>query len=68
MSSILFAIPSCRKIDENGFRIYTIKAGKHKSRSKIKITRTDELKFQAIFDSSAIYTSADPINQYDINK
>ena len=68
MSSILFAIPSCRKIDENGFRTYTIKCGKHKSRSKIKTTRTDELKFQAIFDSSAIYTSADPINQYDINK
>ena len=68
MSSILFASPSCKKIDEDGFRIYTIKCGKHKSRSAIKFTRSNTLSFQVIFDESAIYTSNDPINQYDINK
>ena len=49
MSSILFASPSCKKIDEDGFRIYTIKCGKHKSRSAIKFTRSNTLSFQVIF-------------------
>jgi len=69
MSSILFAAPtSCKKLDEQGFRTYTIKCGKHKSRNRYKTTRTDQLSFQVIFDESAKYTSVDPINQYDVNK
>tara|TARA_Y100001972_G_scaffold36863_1_gene45379 strand:- start:42 stop:578 length:537 start_codon:yes stop_codon:yes gene_type:complete len=69
MSSIIFAPQfSCKKLDENGFRTYTIKQGKHKSRSAIKFTKSNTLSFQVIFDESAQYTSNDPINQYDINK
>ena len=65
---IILMLTCCKKIDENGFRIYTIKEGKHKSRSRYKTTKTNCLQFQAIFDESAIYTSQDPANQYDVNK
>ena len=65
---LLGVFSSCKKIDENGFRTYTIKEGKHKSRTRYKTTKTNHLQFQAIFDESAIYTSQDPANQYDVNK
>tara|TARA_Y100000389_G_scaffold202751_1_gene249027 strand:+ start:1671 stop:2213 length:543 start_codon:yes stop_codon:yes gene_type:complete len=66
---ILFLIfVGCKKIDENGFKTYTIKQGNHKSNYGMKFTRSNCLNFQVIFDSSAIYTTTDPINQFDINK
>ena len=65
---LLGVFSSCKKIDENGFRRYTIKEGKHKSRTRYKTTKTNCLQFQTIFDNSAIYTSQDPANQYDVNK
>ena len=52
---LLLLIISCKKIDENGFRTYTIKCGNHKSRSAFKTTKTNNLQFQVIFDSTAIY-------------
>ena len=51
---ITLMLTCCKKIDENGFRIYTIKEGKHKSRSRYKTTKTNYLQFEAIFDESAI--------------
>ena len=65
---LLILFCSCRKLDENGFRTYTIKCGKHKSRSAVKFTKSNTLSFQVIFDESAQYTTTDPDNQYDVNK
>ena len=65
---LLGYFPSCKQLDENGFRTYIIKSGKHKSRTRYKTTKTNCLQFQAIFDESAVYTSQDPANQYDVNK
>ena len=65
---ILLSLLSCKKIDDTGFRIYTIKCGNHKSRSALKTTKTNNLQFQVIFDSTAIYETSDPINQWDVNK
>ena len=68
LMSLHFLFMSCKKIDENGFRDYVIKEGKHSSRISYRTTKTNCLQFQAIFDESAIYQSIDTNNQYDINK
>jgi hypothetical protein len=48
---------------------YTIRAGQHYSdQSVYKQTNYTELKFIVKFDSSAIYQTIDPGNQYDVNK
>lgn len=48
---------------------YTIKKGQHYcEQNYYQPIETSELKFAVIFDSSAIYKSTDPVNQYDINK
>lgn len=55
--------------DENGFIEYIIEKGNQYSNDRvIKSIDTEELKFIAKFDSSAIYTTADTLNQLDINK
>ncbi len=52
-----------------GYTLYTIPQGGHYcDKSTIKSVSTQEMKFNAIFDASAIYTSVTPINQYDVNK
>lgn len=51
-----------------GYRVYKIKAGKHRSTSCVKLLTKPSMMFNAIFDESAIYTSNTPQNQYDINK
>ena len=51
------------------YTTYTIRAGQHSSdKSFLKSVRTSEMKFMAKFNSSAIYTTVLPENQYDINK
>ncbi len=47
---------------------YTIAAGDHTTDDPIVFKTTSELKFKAKFDSSAIYTTVDPLNQDDTNK
>ena len=64
----LLSLNGCKKIDDMGYRVFTIKKGNHRSTTNYKTTKTDHLTFKSIFDSSAIYTSIDPINQYDVNK
>ena len=44
---ILLSLLSCKKIDDNGFRIYTIKCGDHKSRSALKTPKTNNLQLKA---------------------
>jgi len=51
------------------FTTYLIRTGQHYcDQSTLKSVKTSEMKFVAIFDSSAIYQSINPINQLDINK
>ena len=51
------------------YTTYTIRAGQHSSdKNFLKSVRTSEMKFMAKFNSSAIYTTILPENQYDINK
>ena len=65
---ILLVLIGCKKTDNNGYRIYTIKEGKHRSTYAYKASRDTIFNWDIIFDSSAIYTTEDPDNQYDINK
>jgi hypothetical protein len=51
------------------YTTYLIPAGSHYStNSSLKSIKTSEMKFVVKFDSSAIYTCIDPLNQADINK
>ena len=65
---VILSFVSCKKIDDNGFRVYKIKEGRHRSNTAYCTTRSNYISFEAIFDESARYTSLNPINQYDINK
>jgi hypothetical protein len=48
---------------------YRIRQGNHTADFNSFIPfHNDELKFTVRFDSSAIYQTADPLNQYDVNK
>ena len=54
---------------EETFIQYNIAAGEHYcDKTSIKPLHISEMLFKVKFDSSAIYTNLDPINQYDINK
>ncbi|MBC5991645.1 hypothetical protein [Pontibacter cellulosilyticus] len=49
--------------------VYTIKKGSHAStNSSFKTVKAQKLRFEVTFDSTAIYTSIKPENQFDINK
>lgn len=74
---VLFAVVallilSCSKkatVESNGFTKYTIAKGKqYADISGYKSADYSELKFVVKFDSSAIYTTITPDNQFDINK
>lgn len=74
------ALTSCKKVlesildnkapvDASGFTQYTIPAGSHYCNgNSYRAVETASQFFTVRFDSSAIYQSADPVNQYDINK
>ncbi|MBX0332050.1 hypothetical protein K3G39_02250 [Pontibacter sp. HSC-14F20] len=47
---------------------YTIKKGGHTGQSQFRLVDTTTIRFEATFDSSAIYNTAIPNNQADINK
>jgi len=70
----LFFFSACQKDDEQippaaTFINYTIRQGQQFcDQSTFFPVECTELKFVVKFDSSAIYTTIDPINQYDINK
>jgi hypothetical protein len=52
-----------------GFISYKIKQGEQFcDKNVLKAVETSEMKFLVKFDSSAIYQTIDPSNQYDINK
>jgi hypothetical protein len=69
--SLLFLVVfilSCKKIDDQGYRIYKIKEGRHRSNTAYCTTKSNYISFEAIFDESAQYISNDSVNQYDVNK
>ena len=48
---------------------YSIRKGSHSvSNNAFKRVSTAALRFEATFDSTAVYTTKDPVNQADINK
>jgi hypothetical protein len=65
---ILLFLIGCRKIDSEGYKTYTIKEGKHRSTYAYHTSIDTVFNWSIIFDSTAIYTTQDPANQYDINK
>jgi len=81
--AIIFLLSNCSKSPDviledrtltrydpsNYFIYFTIRAGQHfADGNTYKPIEIQELKFSVKFDSSAIYKSVLPINQYDINK
>ena len=73
-------LASCNKMAEaiidksttepsSNFQIFTIRAGQHYSEGNhYRNIETSTQKFIVRFDSSAIYRTVDPLNQFDINK
>jgi hypothetical protein len=54
---------------ENTFKVYNIPKGEHYCKeSTFSNLAVSEIEFTVQFDSSAIYKTTDPNNQYDINK
>lgn len=79
LCALLFALVSCHKSFEakggpeiepaSSFVHYRIPRGEHYSeQTSYAKVEYKELKFTVRFDSSAIYTTMNPANQYDINK
>ena len=53
----------------SNFKLYTIQQGRqYCDQNSIKIVTLNKLQFDVIFDSTAIYSTIDPVNQFDINK
>ena len=66
---LLVLFMSCSKeIDDQGFRVFTIPEGKHRSGSYFNHPNDSKIKFKFILDESAEYISEVPRNQTDINK
>jgi hypothetical protein len=75
---MLPAVVACDKSSEDTIALnpapepatatYTIKKGGHSSSSPFKVVSADRIRFEVVFDSSAIYKTAKPANQADINK
>ena len=64
----LIILISCKKYDENGYRIFKIRKGFHRSTFDRDTTIDNFISFTAIFDGNCEYYTQDPTNQYDINK
>src|SRR5205085_11605887 len=63
-------IPEKNVVPEpDGYVKFTIPAGGHYAdKNFIKTVSLTEMNFMVRFDSSAVYQTTDPDNQYDINK
>lgn len=76
---LCFALPSCELVTDvlpkqedmasGEARVFTIKEGSHYADINSYHKRAvDHLRFSVVFDSTAVYTTTDPVNQGDINK
>ena len=53
----------------SSFKLYTIQQGRqYCDQNTITFVKLNKLQFDVIFDSTAIYSTIDPVNQFDINK
>jgi hypothetical protein len=75
LSSIFFIclllFSSCEFFEKerrNEYVTYTIPAGENSSTTKVSTYSGNQMNFLAKFDPTSIYSTSDPINQYDINK
>ena len=70
VTALIILAWSCSKteLSEKEFETYLIPAGQQRSTSKIRLLSKKELKFIVKFDSSAVYTSLDHVNQFASNK
>lgn len=67
---LLGMFTSCDVFDGNkdDYETYIIPGGEHSSRNEVSLHSGKELRFLAIFDQTAQYSTANPSNQADINK
>ncbi|MEQ8546819.1 MAG: hypothetical protein RIC03_02860 [Cyclobacteriaceae bacterium] len=61
-------LSACEENLVNDYQLFVIPKGEHYCNYKVEALQQNELSFMAIFDSTTMYTSSDPINQHDINK
>lgn len=60
---------SCKRDESDPFVTYIIKKGNHYTEDRsVGILNSKSLHFKANLDSSCVYTTKNPTNQYDINK
>jgi len=62
------SVPELPPLETANYRTYTIEKGAHSSTIGFRIFSEDKMAFKALFDSSAVYTTVDPKNKFDINK
>ncbi|MDO6391318.1 hypothetical protein Q4E40_14355 [Pontibacter sp. BT731] len=78
-ASLLFLASSCEvetttvtatdsTIPEPASTTFTIKKGGHTTQNPLRFVETSTIRFEATFDSTAIYSTSIPGNQADINK
>lgn len=65
---LLTILVGCNKKDSSGWTLFKIPEKSHSSSNSFEWTRHDRVKFDVVFDSTAIYKTVDPVNQYDVNK
>jgi hypothetical protein len=68
MLCLALALAGCNKKEADGWSRFRIPEGSHSSSSSLEWTRRDVISFEFEFDSTAVYETADPVNQYDVNK
>ena len=66
--TLLLLVSCSKEVDDLGFRIYTIPAGKHSSGTFLNHPDNSRISFQFMLDESAYYESEIPENQHDVNK
>ena len=64
----LIFLLSCSEQIDVPFRTFKIPEGKHYSTRAIESLQSTSLAFQVLFDSSAVYQTIDPIQQFSTNK
>ena len=67
---LIFVFISCTKVqrEESGFEVFLIKKGQHNSRSAFVSYDDSILKFDVVFDSTAIYNIVAHDDNEDVNK
>lgn len=65
---LIFSMSSCESEFKEPYENFILPEGKHSSKIKTQSLQSAFLKFDAIFDQSAIYQTKTKENQHDINK